>query len=176
MPRPSPTPPALVLAAQELEAELKRCEEAVADAAGTRLNSEKHLARAGRALQVEAEHREGLGLKVAALLAAIKEAQGRAESAAARMEEIAAGIQARVERLKALQVRVDAFASDVRVVTQLAKDGAERAKIVERLGPVEERVAEAQKEARAEEFDDVAHAIDGMRQMLAALRKKLRPA
>ena len=68
MPR-SPQPlPALVLAAQELEAELKRCEEAVADAAETRLNSEKHLARAGRALQAAAEHREGMGAKVEALL------------------------------------------------------------------------------------------------------------
>lgn len=176
MPRsPQPLAP-LVLAAQELEAELRRCEEAVADAAATRLNSEKHLGRAGRALEAAGQHHGSLGLKVAALLTAIQDAQGRAGAATARMEEVAASIRARVERLKALQDRVDAFACDVRAVTQLAKDGAERSKIVEKLGPIEERVAAAQKEAKAEDFDDVAHAIDGMRQMLAALRRKLRPS
>ena len=92
MARAAEPPPALVLAAQELEDELRRCEEAVADAARLRLNTDKNIARAARALKTASEHREAMGAKVNALLAAIKDAGGRADTAASRMESRAADI------------------------------------------------------------------------------------
>ncbi|MBI2922208.1 MAG: hypothetical protein HYY18_14240 [Planctomycetes bacterium] len=55
MARPPARLPALVQAAQELEDELHQYENAVAEAAGMRLNSEKNLGRTARALQAAAE-------------------------------------------------------------------------------------------------------------------------
>jgi chromosome segregation ATPase len=165
--------PALVLAAQELEDEIRRCEESVAEAAKMRLNSEKNLGRAARALQAATEHRDRMGEKVNALLAAINAARGRAETAAARMETRAGEIQARMERLKSLQARVNDIADAVRDVTAAAKQAATARDILMHLGPVEARVAQTHQEARADEFDDVAADIDALRQMLASLRKKI---
>ncbi|KAF0242489.1 MAG: hypothetical protein FD180_3872 [Planctomycetota bacterium] len=175
MTRPHARTPALVQAAQDLEAELRRCEDAVAEAAETRLNSEKNIGRAARALQAAAERRGALGEKVNALLAAIKEAQGRTETTVARMEARAIEVQARIEARKALQARGDEIAADVREVAALAKEGAERKRIAERIAAVEIRVAAVLEEARAAEFVDVAHDVDGLRQMLASLRRKLKP-
>ena len=111
----APEPPSpLVRAAQELEDELRRCEDAVADAAKARLNTEKSIGRAARALKTAAGHREQMGAKVNALVAAIQEARGRADAAAARMEARAGEIQARMERLNALQARVYEGAEPVR--------------------------------------------------------------
>jgi len=162
-----------VLAAQELEDELRRCEEAAAEAARIRLNSEKHITRAARELQKAAEHRDGMGAKVNALLAAINAARGRAEEAAARMEARAGEIRARVERLKTFQALAGEIASAVRDVTASAKQAQGPREILDRLGPVEERIARAQQEARSDDFEDVVHDIAALREMVASMRRKL---
>ena len=173
MAHPSEAPSALVLAAQELEDELRRCEEAAAEAAKLRLNTEKNIGRAARALKTAAEHRDGMSAKLNGLLAAIQAARGRAEAAAARMEARAAEIQARVARLQSLQARAGEIAAAVRELTEFAKQAKSPAEILERLGPVDERIVVAQQEARSDDFDDVAHDIAGLRELLAAMRRKL---
>ena len=165
--------PALVAAAQDLEDDLRRCEEAAAEAAKIRLNSEKHLARAAKALRTAAEHRDGMGAKVNALLAAITAARGRAEEAAARMEARAGEIRARMERLQAFQTGAGEIAAAVRDLTAFAKQAKGPAEILERLGPVEDRVSAAQQEAKQEDFEDVAHDLASLREMLASMRRKL---
>src|SRR5262245_18030761 len=116
MSRAPEPPPALVLAAQELEAEIRRCEEAVAEAAKARLTSEKNLGRAARALQAAADHREAMGTKVNALLAAIQAARVRADNAAAAMESRAGQIKTRVDRLASLHAATSDIPAAVREV------------------------------------------------------------
>jgi len=166
-------PPALVRAAQELEDELRRCEEAVVDAAKARLNTEKSIGRAARALKTAGEHRDRMGAKIKELLAAIQAAGVRAEAAATAMEARAGDIQARLERLNALQARASEIAVAVRDVTEFARQAKSPGEILERLGPVEEGVARAQEAAKADDFDDLAHDLAGLREMLASMRRKL---
>jgi len=171
---PVPEPaPNLVRAAQDLEHELRQCEEAVAEACKVRLNTEKNIGRAARALQKANDHREQTGVRVNALLGAIQAAHGRAEATAARMAARASEIQARLQQYEAFQARAGEIASAVRDLTESAKQASQPRDILELLGRVEERVAAAQQEARAEEFDDVAHDIAGLREMLASMRRTL---
>jgi chromosome segregation ATPase len=165
--------PALVLAAQQLEDELRRCEEAVADAARLRLNTDKNIARAARALKTAAEHRDLLGAKVNGLLAAINDARGRADQAAARMESRAAEIQARMEALQAYRGRAGEIAAAARDLSEFAKQAKTPQEILERMGAVDERIGKIQQEARDSDFDDVAHEVAGLREMLATMRRKL---
>jgi len=165
--------PGLVRAAQDLEDELRHCEEAVAEASKVRLNTEKNIGRAARALQKASDHREQTGAKVTALLGAIQAAHARAEAATARMEARAGEIKARMEQFRLFQARAEEIVAAVRELTEFAKDAKDPHAIIERLVPVEDRVAGAQKEARAEDFDDVAHEIAGLRETLASMRRKL---
>jgi division protein CdvB (Snf7/Vps24/ESCRT-III family) len=165
--------PALVLAAQELEDELRRCEEAVTDAVRVRLSTEKNIGRAGRALKAAADHRDQMGAKVNGLLAAINGARARADEAAARMEKRAGELQARMEQLLAFQGRAADIAVAVRDLHDFAKQAKTPQEILERMGLVEDRVGQAQQEARTNDFDDVAHDIAGLKEMLATLRRKL---
>ncbi len=173
MARSSEPVPPLVLAAQQLEEELRRCEEAVAEAAKTRLNTEKNISRAARSLKTAAEHREQMGVRVNQLLAAIQGAGSRADAAASRMEARAADLQTRMERLNALQARAGEIAAAVREATASAKQAQTPAELLGRLGPVEERIDQVLQEVRAEEFDDVAHDLAGLKEMVATLRRKL---
>ena len=174
MAKPPPPPPAaLVLAAQELEDELRRCEEAAAEAARLKLHSEKNISRAARALKTAAEHRDALGGKVNGLLAAIQSARGRADEAAARMEGRAAEIQKRLEQLQALQTRAGEISSAAKELTEFARHAKAPKEILERLGPVEERIAQTLEEARAADFDDVVHDLAALKELLAAMRRKL---
>lgn len=171
---PAPDPaPDLVRAAQELEHELRLCEEAVVEACKARLNTEKNIGRAARALQKANDHREQTAVKVNALLAAIQAAHGRAEATAAKMAARASEIQARLQQYETFQARAGEIAGAVRDLTESAKQAKQPGEILELLGRVEERVAGAQQEARAEDFDDVAHDIAGLREMLASMRRKL---
>lgn len=170
---PAEPPSPLVLAAQELEDELRRFENAVAEAVRLRLHSEKQIGKAARTLKTANEHLEGLGGKVNALLAAINSARARADETTARMATRAGELQARLARLQSLKERAGDIAGSVRDTTAFAQQTKDSNQILERLRAVEERVAQAFEEARAEEFDDVAGDMAALREMLAALRKKL---
>lgn len=171
---PSPDPePGLVRAAQELENEIRQCEDAVAESSKIRLNTEKNIGRAARALQKADEHRNQTAGRVGALQSAILATHARAEAATLRMATRAGELQARLERLQALQARSDEIALAVREVTESTKSSKERREILDRLVPVEDRVAAAQQEARQEDFDDIAHDMANLREMLATLRRKL---
>jgi chromosome segregation ATPase len=171
--RPSEPASPLVLAAQELEDEIRHCEKAVEEASRLRLNSEKNISRAAHALKTASEDRERMGGKVNALLAAINAAHGRIQEVAARMGERAVEIQARLARLEALQTTTAGLAGSVREATEFAKGTKDARQILDRLGPIEEQVGRAFEEARAEGFDDVARDMAGMREMLGSMRKKL---
>ena len=173
MARASEPPSPLVLAAQELEDELRRCEKAVDEAVKLRLNSEKNIGRAANALKTAAEDRDRMGGKVNALLAAINASRGRMDDVAKLMEARAVEIQARVARLETLRVGTADIAASVREVTEFAQHVKDARQILDRLTPLDERIARAFEEARADGFEDVAHDIAGLRDMLASMRKKL---
>lgn len=173
MARASEPPSPLVLAAQELEDELRRCEKAVEEASRSRLNSEKNIVRAAQALKTASEDRERMAGRLNALLAAINGAHGRMQEAAGRMEARAVEIQARVARLEALQAGTAGMGTSLRELSDFAKGSQDPRQILERMAPVEERVGKAFDEARAEGFEDVARDVAAMRDMLAAMRKKL---
>lgn len=173
MAKPSDPVSPLVIAAQELEDELRRCEKAVDEASKSRLNSEKNIARAAQALKTASEDRERMAGKVTTLLAAIQSAQGRMQGLAERMEARAVEIQTRVARLETLQAGTADVGHALRELTEFSKGTKNPREILERMGPVEERVAKAFEEARAEGFEDVAHDVAAMRDALASMRKKL---
>lgn len=165
-------PPAIVVAAEALEAEMQRCEEALADGEKLRLTSGKNVGRAARALQAAAECHSALGGKVSALLEAINGVRARADRAAGRMETRATEIQARQARLKLLQDRSGEIALAVRDVTESAKS-SKPADLLTKLAPVQEAVGRLLEESRGEGFEDVTRDIDGLRQMLESVRSKL---
>ncbi|HYE98153.1 MAG TPA: hypothetical protein VEJ18_04540 [Planctomycetota bacterium] len=163
----------LVLAAQELEDELRRCEKAVEEAARLRLNSEKHIARAAQALTTAAEGRDRMGGKVDALMGAIQAARGRMEELVGRMGARAGEIQERVARLETHRTATTEIGASFRELNEFAKETRDLPRILERLAPVEARVSRAFEEARADGFEDVARDIAALRDMLATMRKKL---
>lgn len=163
----------LLAAARELEEELRRCEQAVEEAVKLRLNSEKNIGRAAQALKTASEGRERMASQVTGLLNAINAAHGRMRDVAARMEARALEIQARVARMEALRASTAEVGGALKELTDFARGTKDARLILERLAPVEERVGRAFEEARAEGFEDVAHDVAGMREMLAAMRKKL---
>jgi len=171
-PTSDPTPD-LVRAAQDLEDELRHCDEAVAESAKVRLNTEKNIGRATRSLQKAGEHREQTAVRANALMVAIQAAHGRAMESASRMEARAAEIQARVAQLQALQARAGEIVAAVREVTESAKDAKGAREILDLLGPIDGRVLVVLEEARAQDFDDAAHEIAGIRETIAALRRRL---
>jgi chromosome segregation ATPase len=173
MARASEPPSPLVLAAQELEDELRRCEKAVEEASRLRLNSEKNIGRAANALKTASADRERMAGKVQALLAAINAANGRMQDVAARMEARAVEIQSRMARLEALHAGTADIGAAVRELTEFAKGVKDARQLLERMAPVEERVGRAFEEARADGFEDVARDVAGMRDLLASMRKKL---
>lgn len=174
MTTPAPEPaPDLVRAAQDLENEIRQCEETLVEASKVRLNSEKNLGRAARALQKANEHRDQTAARATALMGAIQAAHGRAEAVTSRMAARAAELQTRLQQFQDLQARVGTIAEAVREVTEFTKGAKTPGEILERLTPVETRVEGELKEARAQEFDDIAHEIAGLREMLAAVRRRL---
>lgn len=172
MSRRPETPSSLVSAAEQLEAEMRRCEEALADGDKLRLTSGKNVSRAARALQAAAEGHASLGARVSALLHAITEVRERADGAARRMEARAAEIRGRQERLQALQDRTGEIAAAVRDVTEFAKSHRP-ADVLPRLAPVQDQVAGLIEASRRESFEDVTHDLDALRQMLESIAKKL---
>lgn len=173
MAKPGEAPSPLVLAAQELEDELRRCEQVVEEASKLRLNSEKNIGRAAQALKTASDARERMAGQVNGLLAAINVAHGRMQDVAARMEARAVEIQSRLARMETLRAGTEEVGASLRELSEFARGTKDARQILERLAPVEERVAKAFEEARSEGFEDVAHDIAGMREMLATMRRKL---
>jgi hypothetical protein len=89
------------------------------------------------------------------------------------MEARAAEIQARMEQLQAFRARTGEIAAAARDLTEFAKQAKTPQEILERLGPVDEHIGRIQQEAREADFDDVAHELAGLREMLATMRRKL---
>jgi chromosome segregation ATPase len=168
-----PQDPGLVRAAQDLEDEIRLCEEAVTEASKVRLNTDKNIGRAARALKKASDHREQVGVKVNALLGEIQAAHARAAAAIARMDARATEIQARLEQLRALQEHAGQIIAAAREVSEFSKEAKDKSEILARLVLVDDRVALALKEARAGDFDDVAHELSGLREMIASMRRKL---
>jgi ABC-type phosphate transport system auxiliary subunit len=106
-------------------------------------------------------------------MGAIQAAAGRAEGATSRMAARATELQARLQQVQDLQARVGDIAAAVREVTEFAREAKDPRLILERLAPVEARIDTELQEARAQECEDLAHEIAGLREMITTVRRKL---
>ena len=65
------------------------------------------------------------------------------------------------------------IAAAVREATELAKQAKSAAELLGHLGPVEQRIDQVLQEARTDDFDDVAHDLAALKELVAAMRRKL---
>jgi DNA repair exonuclease SbcCD ATPase subunit len=179
----------LAVAAEALEAELRRFED-LAEALGReRLDSEKNLRRAAQALLALQEADARLAGRLAALVAAIGAARERQELNARAVQGHAEVIRQRSEVLSGLMERWEALGRAAGEVTRLAQhaatpggdsNGDERrdalAEIADRLTGLAESAQALTDAARAAEFADLARQADGLRLQVLAARNKLRLA
>jgi len=180
--------PALGVAAEALEAELRRYEELVETVRVARLDSEKGLRRAGQALlQLQASDGK-LATLVQALVAAVGSASARQQELAAAVRESAVRIGERSELLTALLGRWEALgvaAAEVNgIVQQLTADGEPGGNGVDReraLQTVQERLAQLAEEAQSlgerangDSFPDLGRQAESLRLQLLNAANKLR--
>jgi chromosome segregation ATPase len=180
--------PGLAAAAEGLDAELCRYEALAAGIQRERLNSEKGLRQAVRALQDLEESEAELGRHLQTLVAAIATARERQEQQALAVRERAEEIRQRTAGLKDLLARWAALgeaAGEVnRLVQQVAatienadaeeqRDAAFR-EVDDRLGRLADDSDTLAEAAQAEAFVDLGRQAESLRQQLLSARNKLR--
>jgi hypothetical protein len=182
----------LAVAAEALEAGLRRYED-LAEALGReRLDSEKNLRRAAQALLALHDADARLAEQLAALVAAIGAARERQQASAVAVQERAELIRVRSEALRGLMAQWEALGRDANELTQLAQEAAvsreangadgvgSRAaafgQVDQRLTGLAERAQGLIDAAQAVDFGDLARLAEGLRAQVLAARNKLRLA
>ncbi len=172
--------PELVAAAQTIENDQRRLEE-LADGLGkTKLQSEKTIGRAARELQSALEQQEQLALSLRALGEAMGRMQERQQSAVAKLGARAVEIQTRRTRLSELMLRYAALGSRAAELLEsmstsleaedksAAVSGADAKLVV-----VVDEASALAKDAREEDFTELAHEADVLKQKFHAVRVQL---
>lgn len=180
----------LTSAAQSLETELRRFEEAVEEARTIPLNSRKNLERSAKTLSEVASIDERLGQHVQTLAVSISAARERRQAQAELVNVRAKEIQARTEILQGLLLKygelgqhaadLNGLMQQVAVHRQEAKTPEQHEEVhatlqqlQERMGQVAQSAAALSQEASEQDFGDLARQTDGMRQQLLAARNKM---
>ena len=181
--------PALAAAAEDLDAELCRYETLATGIQRERLNSEKDLRQAVRALRDLEDSEAQLGQHLQTLVAAIGAARERQEKQSLAVRERAEQIRRRTAGLTELLTRWGALgeaAGEVnRLVQQVAatiqKAGAEEQldaaafrEVDDRLGRLAEDSQDLAQAAQAEAFVDLGRQAESLRQQLLSARNKFR--
>ena len=180
----------LAIAAEALEAELRRFEDLVEALAHERLESEKNLRRAAQTLVSIRDADARLAERLGALVTAIAAARERQEASARVVGERAGLIQERSEALTALMHRWESLGQEAAEVTRIAQqavsgdqdtNGDEKpdtdttfARVDERLGNLAESAQGLAAAAQEVAFEDLARQADGLRMQVLAARNKLR--
>jgi DNA repair exonuclease SbcCD ATPase subunit len=181
--------PALAAVAEDLDAELCRYETLATGIQRERLNSEKDLRQAVRALRDLEDSEAQLGQHLQTLVAAIGAARERQEKQSLAVRERAEQIRRRTAGLTELLTRWGALgeaAGEVnRLVQQVAatiqKAGAEEQldaaafrEVDDRLGRLAEDSQDLAQAAQAEAFVDLGRQAESLRQQLLSARNKFR--
>ena len=179
----------LAAAAEGLDAELCRYEALATQLQRERLDSEKNLRQAVRALKELEDSEARIGQHLQTLVAAIATARERQEKQAMVVQDRAGQIKQRTVGLTDLLTQWGALgeaAAEVnRLVQQVAatiqKTGAEEQldaaafrEVDDRLGRLAEESAELARAAQAEAFVDLGKLADSLRLRLLSARNKFR--
>ena len=172
--------PELVAAAQTIEEDQKRLEDLAHALHKTKLQNEKHIARAQRELTEALEQQDALATSLRALGAAMANMQERQQAAVTALAARAQEIQARQARLGELMLRYAALGAKTAELLQGISDSLEATDRIAALGkangllePIVEEATALAKTAREEDFTDVAHEADVLKQKLQQIRVQL---
>lgn len=177
---PKAETPELVAAAQAIEDDQRRLEDLAVSLVRTKLQSEKTIGRAARELQEALEQQEQLAGSLRVLGEAMVHMQERQHAAVAKLGERAVEIQTRRQRLSELMLRYAALgsrAAELLETMSSSLDAEDRAAAVtsadEKLGAVVGEAASLAKDARDEDFTELAHEADVLKQKFQAVRTQL---
>lgn len=170
----------LVLAAQTIESEQRRLEDLAQSVQKTKLQSEKTINRAARELQEALEQQEQLANSLRALGEAMVNMQARQQAAVSSLSERAVEIQSRRQRLSQLMLAYAALGSKAAELLQTMSASlelADRAGAVadaeKSLSAVVEEAAALSRTARDEDFTEIAHEADVLKQKFHAVKLQL---
>jgi hypothetical protein len=173
----------LVLAAQKIEAEQQRLEDLAYGLEKTKLQSEKHIGRAARELQDALAQQEQLAISLRELGAAMAKMQERQLAAVTALSARATEIQTRRGRLAELMTEYATLGQKAAGLLQTINDtldtadkGAAVSTALETLGPIIEEATTLSKTARAEDFTDIAHEADVLKQKFQGIKNQLATA
>jgi chromosome segregation ATPase len=172
--------PELGAAAQTIENDQKRLEELARALQKTKLQTEKNINRAARELQEALGQQESLAVSLRALGQAMVRMQERQQAAVNALSERATEIQTRRMRLSEHMIRyatlgskaaelLEAMSAALGQPTQSQAVAEANAK----LDAVVEEAAALSREARDEDFTEVAHEADVLKQKFQAIRTQL---
>ncbi len=172
--------PSLVDAAQTIEDEQRKLESLASALQRTKLQSEKSIAKAARELQEALEQQEQLAKSLQGLGLAMARMQERQQAAVALLGARAEDIQTRRARLSELMLRYAALGAKAAELLQLLSQSletADRKKAVEdaktHLAEIVEEAASLAKIGRAEDFTELAHEADVLKQKFHAIKNQL---
>jgi hypothetical protein len=183
-------PSSLTEAATTVEDELGHFEELARSVKKIELNSEKSLARAGRALSDAIACHERIVAGLRALGQAVGGAQQRQQAAATSIEGSAQHVQKRITEFSELAGGLAALGEEARLITVQLQELAGTPESGEAPAPAERsvrledvalRMDEAVEKARAlhrraveGDMTDIARQADSLQQQLDAARRRLR--
>jgi chromosome segregation ATPase len=164
----------LVSAASELDDELGRFEEGVADFKKLSLSSKKNLDRAAKMLEELALSEQAMGVQIQALVAAIQATRDRQLARVETVREKAEELKSRSTEFRELISQFEELGVGAAALNEKLK-GPQPAVIdvadeIKALGAKAEQLTAL---SREKGFDDVTHLADGLRQQLASLLSKL---
>jgi chromosome segregation ATPase len=170
----------LVVAAQAIETETRRLEDLAYALEKTKLQSEKHIHRAARDLQEALQQQEQLASSLRLLGQAMANMQERQQAAVAALSTRASHIQERRSRLSELMLRYAALGTKAAELLQTIsatldasdKDAAV-ASALQNIAPIIDEATSLSKTARDEDFTEVAHEADVLKQKFQAIKNQL---
>jgi chromosome segregation ATPase len=183
-------PSELISVAEALDGELRRFEELSENIQRASLTSEKNLGRASHTLKEIADVGEALQARLGAMVAVIAGFRDRQEMLAKAVQAKAEELQERSKTLESLLERYRTLGEDARQLNQhlraatsdrlAGKDEVAAYPLFPHLQELDEKIGQladnAQSlvdRAQADDFPDVAHQADALRQQLQAVRNKL---
>ena len=170
----------LVAAARAIENETRRLEDLAYALEKTKLQSEKHINRAARELQDALSQQEQLASSLRLLGLAMANMQERQQAAVSALSARAGHMQERRSRLSELMIRYAALGTKAAELLQAISatlEAADKATAVtsalENIAPIIDEANELAKTAREEDFTEVAHEADVLKQKFQAIKNQL---
>lgn len=169
----------LVVAASKIEQDQRRLEDLAYGLEKTKLQSEKHISRAARELQEALAQQEELANALRLLGAAMAKMQERQLAAVTALSARAQEIQTRRGRLAELMMayaqlgqKAAELLSTITTTLETADKDAAVAAAHTAIAPIVEEAATLAKTAREEDFVDVAHEADVLKQNFQTIKNQ----